>query len=106
LAQETANGNDRPLTNQFLAKIAVLLLALSPFASATAQEASPPSEPPPRLEHVAIETPQGTISLALDATNAPVTTANFLHYADEKRYDGAEFQPVSASGCFSLAGTC
>jgi peptidyl-prolyl cis-trans isomerase A (cyclophilin A) len=82
------------MTNRFSMLIALLMLVLSPFGSANAQDASPAPDPPPMLEHVAIETPLGAITLALDATNAPVTTANFLRYADEKRYDGTVFYRV------------
>ena len=72
---------------------AILAMALGCIGPAAAQGDSPPA-PPPKLEHVAIETAMGTITLALDATNAPVTTANFLRYADEKRYDGTGFYRV------------
>jgi len=33
----------------------------------------------------------GDIVIALDAEHAPLTTANFLRYVDQKRYDGARF---------------
>ena len=40
---------------------------------------------------VAIDTTAGRIIVALDKTHAPVTTANFLHYADAHRFDGERF---------------
>jgi peptidyl-prolyl cis-trans isomerase A (cyclophilin A) len=40
---------------------------------------------------VVIETSAGTIDVAIDATNAPVTAANFLRYVDAKMYDGGRF---------------
>jgi peptidyl-prolyl cis-trans isomerase A (cyclophilin A) len=40
---------------------------------------------------VRLQTVQGDIVLALDPEHAPVTTANFLHYVDQKRFDGAQF---------------
>ena len=45
----------------------------------------------PETELVAIETALGTITVALETERAPVTSANFLRYAAEKRFDGAEF---------------
>jgi peptidyl-prolyl cis-trans isomerase A (cyclophilin A) len=74
--------------------IVPLFLALAGIVPAAAQDEGAAPPPPPQLEHVAIETPLGTITLALDATNAPVTTANFLRYADEKRLDGTTFYRV------------
>jgi peptidyl-prolyl cis-trans isomerase A (cyclophilin A) len=46
------------------------------------------SDPSPR---VALETPTGRIMVELSADRAPLTTANFLRYVDESRYDGASF---------------
>lgn len=40
---------------------------------------------------VALETSLGQIVIALKVRQAPLTTANFLRYVDEKRYDGASF---------------
>ncbi len=40
---------------------------------------------------VILETELGEIELALDATHAPVTTANFLKYVDRGLYDGGVF---------------
>ena len=40
---------------------------------------------------VLLHTESGDIVLALDAQHAPITTANFLRYVDEHRYDGAAF---------------
>jgi peptidyl-prolyl cis-trans isomerase A (cyclophilin A) len=41
--------------------------------------------------HVLIETDRGDIAVELEATKAPVTTANFLKYVDAKFYDGGVF---------------
>ena len=41
--------------------------------------------------NVVIETELGNIVVALETERAPVTAANFLRYADEKRFDGIVF---------------
>ncbi|MBV7260075.1 esterase-like activity of phytase family protein [Erythrobacter crassostreae] len=40
---------------------------------------------------VIIETSMGSITVALETERAPITTANFLKYADEDRFDGTVF---------------
>jgi len=40
---------------------------------------------------VTIETSIGSIDVEIDATHAPITSANFLRYVDEKMYDGGRF---------------
>jgi peptidyl-prolyl cis-trans isomerase A (cyclophilin A) len=40
---------------------------------------------------VAMVTTLGTIEIDLDGKHAPITTANFLHYVDTKRFDGIVF---------------
>lgn len=65
-------------------RLMLALLAGLSAAFVSAQEASPP----PR---VAIETSAGRIVVALDPVHAPLTTANFLRYVDEKRFDGTSF---------------
>lgn len=42
-------------------------------------------------ERVLIHTSAGDIVVALATRQAPVTTANFLAYVDQKRFDGTEF---------------
>jgi len=53
--------------------------------------ALPASAAPPALIRVRIETSIGPIVVDLEAKRAPVTTANFLAYIDEKRFDGMTF---------------
>jgi len=48
-------------------------------------------EPLPDVVRVKLETEAGPILLALDAKRAPVTTANFVRYAEEGRLDGTTF---------------
>ena len=68
-----------------------------PTPAATAAQATPQAPTAsdtslaPQTELVAIETALGTITVALETERAPVTSANFLRYAAEKRFDGAEF---------------
>lgn len=40
---------------------------------------------------VTIETSIGSIDVEIDATHAPITSANFLRYVDQKMYDGGRF---------------
>jgi peptidyl-prolyl cis-trans isomerase A (cyclophilin A) len=48
-------------------------------------------EPLPDTVRVKLETEAGAILLALDAKRAPITTANFVRYAEEGRLDGTTF---------------
>ncbi|WP_232494282.1 peptidylprolyl isomerase [Novosphingobium kaempferiae] len=78
--------------------VAPLVLSLSP---AVAQEPPPapvapaaaatPAPVPVEYVYVALTMPQGVVTLALDKTHAPLTTANFLKYVDSKKMDGAVF---------------
>jgi cyclophilin family peptidyl-prolyl cis-trans isomerase len=43
---------------------------------------------------VVVETSLGTIKVELDQAKAPVTVKNFLHYVDDKFYDGLVFHRV------------
>lgn len=66
----------------------LLLLAAAFAASAPA---APPARPAPGQVRVRIVTSEGPILLALDARRAPKTTANFLAYVDDGRFDGTTF---------------
>lgn len=72
-------------------RILVLLLSCLCLAPAAAQDA-----PAPATARVAIETGEGRIVLVLETERAPVTAANFLRYADEKRFDGTDFYRAMA----------
>lgn len=61
------------------------------FAGPVMAQKAPAIAPAPELVRVEMKTELGTIVLELDQTNAPITTANFLRYADEKRFDGTVF---------------
>lgn len=64
-----------------------LLLALSPGLAL----ALPANRPTPGYTRVAIETSLGTITVATDNRHAPRTSANFLTYVDDGRFDGVTF---------------
>ncbi len=60
-------------------------------ALALGQEAPPPAAPAPETVKVTLTTTQGPVVLELEKSRAPLTTANFLRYVDQKRLDGAAF---------------
>ena len=74
-----------------LLRLALLALIAAPLAAQTPDPAPPPSAPPPATVKVRIVTSEGPIVLALEKDRAPVTTANFLKYVDQKRFDGTSF---------------
>ena len=75
------------------------LLALAAPAGAQTSPPPPVATTPPAvtpapqyaLVKVALVTSEGTIVLALEKQRAPVTTANFLRYVDQKKLDGVSF---------------
>jgi peptidyl-prolyl cis-trans isomerase A (cyclophilin A) len=68
---------------------AALFAALA--SPALAQTMPPAPDAKEDLVPVAIDTSLGRIVVALDRGHAPITTANFLHYADAHRFDGEIF---------------
>src|SRR5277367_5898030 len=92
------------------AGLAWLLVCSGPgFQGALAQESAQPaaegSAPQaaavtraPALVHVLLKTARGDIVLAVETERAPITSANFLHYVDQKRLDGGEFYRAVALG--------
>lgn len=71
----------------FLSRLLFLLLGLAPVAAL----ALPANRPTPGFTRVAIETSVGTIIVAVDQKRAPRTSANFLTYVDDGRFDGVTF---------------
>lgn len=72
--------------------VLLLVAGLAPARAESVPPAPAPAETPaPRTETVALETPLGTIRVAVEVDRAPVTAANFLRYVREKRLDGASF---------------
>lgn len=90
-----------------LAFLALLLTALAgcgepspaeaPAANipAAAESVAAPPAAVPDVARVRLETEAGEIVLALDGKRAPLTTANFLRYVDEGRFDGTGFYRAS-----------
>jgi peptidyl-prolyl cis-trans isomerase A (cyclophilin A) len=79
-----------------IAIIAALLLqaatpAPPPAAAEPAAAPPAPAAAEAKLVHVALKTSVGDITLALDSTHAPITTANFLRYVTQHRLDGTTF---------------
>jgi len=72
-----------------------LIAAASALISSRAlgQTAPPPSRP-----RVILTTSLGLITLELAADKAPISSANFLRYADHKRLDGTSFYRASKGG--------
>lgn len=70
---------------------APLLLALCAAPAGAEDPASTTVAPPVEHVYVALTTSAGVVTLDLDKTHAPLTTANFLRYVDSKRMDGAVF---------------
>ena len=70
---------------------ALALTALPAFAQEAAEPAAPEVPGTFEMTTVAMETTAGTIVLALETERAPITSANFLKYADEGRFDGTVF---------------
>jgi peptidyl-prolyl cis-trans isomerase A (cyclophilin A) len=60
-------------------------------AAVNEAQAEAPAAPLSDIVQVRLETDAGPILLALDHKNAPVTTANFVRYVDDKRFDGTFF---------------
>lgn len=77
--------------------VAALLLALLPRQMPPVPGPTPTATPTapapvaPGLVRVALVTSLGTITLDLERARAPITTANFLRYLDQRRLDGIVF---------------
>ena len=81
--------------------MAAPLLLLPGFALAQTVPVAPPVPtvaPAAATVRVALDTAEGRIVLELDKAHAPVTTANFLRYVDQKRLDGIGFYRAVKAG--------
>jgi peptidyl-prolyl cis-trans isomerase A (cyclophilin A) len=68
-----------------------LFSALLLAAPALSQTPAPAPTPAPETVSVTLTTTAGPIVLELEKERAPVTTANFLRYVDQKKLDGSAF---------------
>ncbi|MEN2785125.1 peptidylprolyl isomerase [Sphingomonas qilianensis] len=76
----------------------IFTLAMAAQAAPTLAPPPPPVPPPPATVRVALDTAAGRIVLALEKERAPITTANFLKYVDQKRLDGIGFYRTAKGG--------
>lgn len=67
----------------------------APAAGNAAAAAANGTAPVPDTARVRLETDAGVIVLELNGRAAPVTTANFLAYVDQRRFDGITFYRAS-----------
>ena len=87
------------IIRRFAAAVFAIALIAGPAHAApvrhahAAPKAAPEPPPIPLADTVLVEltTTLGPIRLELDGKHAPITTANFLHYVDTKRFDGITF---------------
>jgi peptidyl-prolyl cis-trans isomerase A (cyclophilin A) len=68
-----------------------------PAADRTTTFAAPKVTTPVTVS-VTFKTTLGDIVMALETERAPITASNFLHYVDQKRYDGTTFYRAVAVG--------
>ncbi len=68
----------------------ILSLAIAPAIAQTPPPMAAPAAvaPKPATVRVSLQTSEGAIVLALEKQRAPITTANFLRYVDQKKFDG------------------
>ena len=93
-AQETQTTPPAPATPA--AEVAPPAAVTPPAAVAPPAAVTPPASvaaPAPKFAtvRVTLTTTLGPIVLELEKQRAPITTANFLRYIAEKRYDGTDF---------------
>ncbi|MBO9713457.1 peptidylprolyl isomerase [Sphingomonas sp.] len=69
----------------------ILLALFALLLASNAAPSLPQGGPIPGMVRVRIETSAGAIVVALDAKHAPRTTANFLAYVDDGRFEGTTF---------------
>lgn len=97
LALLLAAAQDAPVDPAHDAPAPTVEQAVDEAAAAAEQEAHED------LVAVALETTMGRIVLALDQSNAPITTANFLNYLDSDYLEFAEFYRAMPFGETGLA---
>ncbi len=84
------------MSHQPLRRLALRALAAAALLVAAPALAQAPAAPAPAATvKVTLTTSEGPIVLELQKEKAPITTANFLRYVDQKRYDGVTFYRAS-----------
>lgn len=68
------------MNRSYFLGIVIAIITVTSFAWAQPAKAADPV--------VVMKTNEGTMEITLDPKNAPISTANFLKYVDEKFYDG------------------
>lgn len=76
----------------------------APASSTTASAAEAAAGLVPGAAYVRVTTRLGDFVLELDAVRAPVSTANFLRYVEERFYTGTIFHRVVRGGIFVVQG--
>jgi peptidyl-prolyl cis-trans isomerase A (cyclophilin A) len=76
-------------------RLFTLFSAILLAAPALSQAPTPVPAPAPATVKVTLTTSQGPIVLELEKERAPLTTANFLRYVDQKKLDGLTFYRVA-----------
>lgn len=93
---------------QLFATLALISLPIAPAIAQTLTSGPVSAEAPapkPATVRVVLQTGEGPIVLELEKERAPITTANFLRYVDQKRLDGVTFyraMKLTPAGDFSL----
>lgn len=85
---------DRAVIERFTAAVLLLCAPVALAQTPTSPVAvAPVAAPAPKFAtvRVAMQTTEGLILLELEKQRAPITTANFLKYVDQKRWDGVTF---------------
>ena len=72
----------------------VLIMLLALAGPVLAQSPAAPAAP----VRIVLTTSAGAITLELDQARAPVTTANFLRYVDQRKWDGVDFYRTMRMG--------
>src|SRR3546814_4844551 len=94
-----------PLTMLWLAASPVFAQAGAPPPADPTQAEAPAPAPRHATALVSLHTNEGAIVLELEAERAPVTTANFLRYVDEKRLAGVSiYRATNVAANFGQIG--
>jgi len=83
-------GDGAPAARDSNAAAPPKVAAAEPVSAPRAKDPPVPTNLPATVR-MRIETEAGTVIVALDHAHAPVTTANFVRYADDHRFDGTYF---------------